>query len=172
MAILPTQTFPALDLPLTNDLRWELGKQDYKNHLLMFFYRGKHCPVCRKQLRELERQIDTFEAIGVNLIAISMNNEALAKATVEEWGIRKLPVAYDLSVQQAHDIGLYLSKGINDSEPEIFSEPGLFIVKPDYSVYASSIQTMPFTRPSAEELIGALKYIQAHDYPPRGEYQP
>ena len=166
----PKEKFPSIEFPLTNDLNWELEKQHYDQHLIMVFYRGKHCPVCKKQLRELERHIEDFEAIGTQLIAISMDNETRAKATIEEWGIRKLPVAYDLTMEQARQLGLYISTGIND-EPEFFSEPGLFILDKDQKLYASAIQTMPFTRPSADDLINALKYIQEHDYPARGEYQ-
>jgi hypothetical protein len=31
-------------------------------------------------------------------------------------------------------------------EPERFSEPALYLIRPDSTVYSSSVQTMPFAR--------------------------
>jgi hypothetical protein len=52
----------------------------------------------------------------------------------------------------------------------LFSEPGLFLVSPDQSLYYGSVQTMPFARPHFSELLGALDFAIANDYPARGEY--
>ena len=54
-------------------------------------------------------------------------------------------------------------------EPEKFSEPGLFLVKPDGTLYAAFIQTMPFARPPLDQLLGAIDFIKEKDYPARGE---
>ena len=54
-------------------------------------------------------------------------------------------------------------------EPPLFSEPGLFLVRPDGTLYFGSVQTMPFARPSFAEIQGALDFVLANDYPARGE---
>lgn len=78
-------------------------------------------------------------------------------------------VGYGLSIEKAREWGLFISKGISDSEPTEFSEPGLFLVKADGTLYAASIQTMPFTRPDFDELLGGLKFVKDKNYPARGE---
>ena len=53
---------------------------------------------------------------------------------------------------------------------ELFAEvPGLFLVRPDQTLYASNIVTMPFTRPHFKDVLGALDVIIERDYPARGE---
>jgi peroxiredoxin len=37
---------------------WELSEQKPENFTLIVFYRGAHCPICRKQLQELLGTID------------------------------------------------------------------------------------------------------------------
>ncbi|MCK5495584.1 MAG: AhpC/TSA family protein, partial [Hyphomicrobiaceae bacterium] len=54
-------------------------------------------------------------------------------------------------------------------EPPLFIEPGIFFVRPDNTLYWSSIQTMPFARPSFAEILAGLDIVLAHDYPARGQ---
>jgi hypothetical protein len=55
-------------------------------------------------------------------------------------------------------------------EPALFSEPGLFMINADQTLYYGSVQTMSFVRPHFSELLGALDFAIAKNYPARGEY--
>ncbi|SCY39476.1 Peroxiredoxin [Nonlabens sp. Hel1_33_55] len=165
----PTQKVPHLELDLINDTKWSMEKQDPEKYTLMVFYRGYHCPVCKKQLESLKDKLSEFVDRGVNVIAVSMDTEERAKKTGEEWDIESIPVGFELSKEQAKEWGLYLSKGISDKEPELFSEPGLFLIKKDGTLYCSAVQTMPFARPQLDDLLKAIDFIEDKDYPARGE---
>jgi hypothetical protein len=54
-------------------------------------------------------------------------------------------------------------------EPKQFNEPGLFLIRPDGTLYMAAVQSMPFARPQFEEVLKALDFIKARDYPPRGD---
>jgi hypothetical protein len=54
-------------------------------------------------------------------------------------------------------------------EPALFSEPGTFLVRPDRTLDFSSVQTMPFARPHFADILGALDFVIAKNYPARGE---
>jgi len=54
-------------------------------------------------------------------------------------------------------------------EPREFAEPGLFMMKPDRTLYFISIQSMPFARPSWREVLGAIDFVVEKDYPARGD---
>lgn len=54
-------------------------------------------------------------------------------------------------------------------EPAQFSEPGVFLVRADGTLYWSAIQTIPFARPHFRELLSAVDFVIAKDYPARGE---
>jgi len=53
------------------------------------------------------------------------------KKPEKKWAVEELPIGYGLSKEQAKEWGLYLSTGINEKEPELFSEPGMFLIKAD-----------------------------------------
>ena len=75
----------------------------------------------------------------------------------------------------ARQWGLYVSTSrgktsIGIEEPALFSEPAVYLVRPDGTLYYGAVQTMPFARPHFDELIGALDFAIKNDYPARGEY--
>lgn len=169
MALKPQQPVPALDLPLVIDTRFELAEQRPKAFTMLVFYRGLHCPVCKGYLQELNEKIDRFRDLGVTAVAVSTDTEERAKQAWKEWNLGDLPIAYGLTVDQAREWGLYISKGIKDDEPETFSEPGLFLVKPDATLYAASVNSMPFSRPHFDDVAKAVGFVTKEDYPARGE---
>ncbi len=166
--IKPREKTPSITIDLVNDTRWSLEEQTPKNLIMIIFYRGKHCPVCKKYLEELQTKISQFTELGVNLIAISSDTEEKAKKTYEDWDIADIPIGYEFPIEEARKWGLFISSGIKE-EPEHFIEPGLFLIKPDSTLYAASIQSMPFARPSFDDLLKAIKFVLDKDYPARGE---
>ena len=166
--IKPTQEVPDLKLPLINDTKWSLYDQDSKAFTMLVFYRGLHCPVCKKYLEELQTKIDTFKDKGVNVVAASMDSEKRAKISTEKWDIESIPLAYEMSESKAREWGLYISNAIKDAEPEVFSEPALFLINKDGTIYSSSIQTMPFARPGFDDLLKSIDFILKEEYPARG----
>ena len=67
------------------------------------------------------------------------------------------------------DWGLFVSKGIKEGEPEFFGEPGIFLIRPDGTVYAEMLNSMPFARPHFEEVLKAVQWVNESQYPARGE---
>ncbi|MGS0526315.1 peroxiredoxin-like family protein [Zobellia nedashkovskayae] len=168
MMIKPKTEVPQIELPLINDTRWSLAAQKSKSFTVLVFYRGLHCPVCKNYLEELAKKLKDFSDRGAHVVAISSDSEERAKKAGKEWDVPELPIAYGLSIEEARNWGLFVSKGIKDSEPDMFSEPGVFLVRPDNTLYASAVQTMPFARPNWKDILNAIDYIEKNDYPARG----
>ncbi|MFD2914150.1 redoxin domain-containing protein [Psychroserpens luteus] len=166
--IKPRTKTPEIHIDLVNDTKWTLSDQKPEHFTMVIFYRGKHCPVCKSYLETLQKHLDAFSKKGVNVIAISSDTKDVAKATYEEWDIDGLPLGYNFSIEDARTWSLYISEGVKE-EPKHFIEPGVFIIKPDQTLYASSIQTMPFARPRITDLLNSLEYVINQDYPARGE---
>ena len=165
----PGQPVPALDLPLTIEARFELEKQKPENFTMLVFYRGKHCPICRKYLTELGGKLDKFTDKGINVFAISMDSPERAAVSHEEWDTHDLPLAHSLSEDKAREHGLYISeKREGSEEPDVFSEPGLFVVKPDGTLHFAVVQNAPFTRPDLDDLLEGLMFTIEKNYPTRG----
>ncbi|WP_321323848.1 peroxiredoxin-like family protein [uncultured Parasphingorhabdus sp.] len=168
--ILPTQTVPDFTVPLIDGGQFQLSQRLGENFTLLLFYRGVHCPICKMQLRDLQRKLGDFAERGITVVAISMDSKERAEKSVEEWGIDDLLLGYGLGEDLARDMGLYVSSGRPGSkEPSIFSEPAMLLVRPDQTLYFASIQSMPFTRPPLDELLKGIDFALENDYPARGE---
>ena len=113
--------------------------------------------------------LEDFTQRGIDVVAVSSNTREIAEKTVETWGIEKLPVAYGLTLEDAERWGLFVSAGLSDAEPDRFTEPGTFLVRANGTLYASIVQTMPFTRTPASNLLNSMEWILQNDYPARGE---
>lgn len=133
------------------------------------FYRGLHCPGCQAYLRGMDREVEAFKAIGVDVIAVSGDARARAEQAKRDWNLDNLTVGYGVSVETMQEWGLFISKGMGDEEPERFSEPGLFVIKPDGSIYYVAVNSMTFGRPRMSEILKALEVKITNDAPARGE---
>ena len=169
----PRQSVPALEVE-TLDGPWSLAGQSPDNFTMVVFYRGLHCPICSKYIGELDKLAGDFAEIGVSILTLSGDGRERAEQAREDWELSNLNIGPGVSAEQAREWGLHRSAGrgktsIGIEEPDEFSEPGLFIVRPDNTLYWAQISTMPFARPHFREIIGALKFALEKDYPARGE---
>ena len=174
-ALLPRQPVPALNVPLVGGGRFVLGAAPAEHFDMIVFYRGLHCPICAKYLLELERLAPEFEKRGVQIVAVSSDDAERAQAMADKVKAGVMKVGYGLGLQNARQWGLYISTSrgktsIGIEEPALFSEPGVFLVRPDGTLYYGAVQTMPFARPQFQDLIGAIDFAVANNYPARGEY--
>ncbi len=150
--LIPRRAVPALSLPTVTGSTWTLGASPPAHFTLIVFYRGLHCPVCRAYLSELNRLHADFTARGVAVFVASSS----------------------LPIDEARRWGLYVSTSrgktsLGIEEPARFSEPGVFLVRADGTLYWASVQTMPFARPHFAEMLTAIDFVLKNDYPARGE---
>lgn len=153
---------------------WSLAEQTPAHFTMVVVYRGLHCPICKNYLRELSRLADDFAEKGVNIIVLSSDTKERAQLASTEWDIENLTMGYGLTPEQSQAWGLHRSAGkgltsIGIEEPAEFTEPGLYLVRPDHTLYWSNISTMPFARPHFKEVLGAVEFAVAKNYPARGE---
>ena len=167
--LMPGQEVPSLDLPLTIGAQYDLAKQRPENFTLIAFYRGSHCPVCRSYLEEMGSKVAALSEHGINPVAVSMDPKGRAMIVDSDWQTGDLPLAYAMDEDKAREWGLYISEAREGSdEPEVFSEPGLFLVRPDGTLYMAQVQSAPFTRPPLDDLIEGIEIALEQDYPARG----
>lgn len=136
---------------------------------MLVFYRGVHCPVCRVYLGELSSRRGDFRERGVEVLVVSGDDEHRAGRARDEWELGDLPIGYGLTEEAMHGWGLYVSRAIKDEEPEIFSEPGLFLIDADGATFYAAINSMPLGRPKHADMLGGVDFVTGNDYPARGE---
>ncbi|GAB5390391.1 MAG: peroxiredoxin-like family protein [Alphaproteobacteria bacterium] len=172
--LLPRKAVPALSVPTVGGETWTLADQNPENFTLVVFYRGLHCPICGTYLKDLDNRLAEFEKRGVTVIALSADPQDRAETAKTKWKLDNLTLGYDVPLSVAREWGLYLSSSNGKTsagvvEPYQFHEPGLFLVRPDGTLYFGTVQTMPFARPRFEDILPALDFVIAKDYPARGE---
>jgi len=172
---MPRRPLPALSVPTLAHGVFDLATDASPNFTLVVFYRGLHCPICMKYLLELGRLLPEFDKRGVKVIALSSDGQERAQAMADKLHAPVLRMGYDLGLAKVREWGLYISTSrgktsIGIEEPALFSEPALFLVRPDGTLYYGAVQTMPFARPHFDELLAALDFALEKNYPARGEY--
>jgi len=172
--LFPRQPVPALSVATVGGGQWTLADQHPEHFTLVVVYRGLHCPICAGYLRDLDTELPEFTRRGVSVVAISSDDAARAATAKEKWKLGALTVGYGLDLDTARRWGLYISSGHGSTaagvdEPVLFVEPGLFLIRADGTLYFASVQTMPFARPAFADILGALDFVTAKNYPARGE---
>ncbi len=172
--LMPRQPVPALAVDTLSGQRWTLAPGSAERFSLVVFYRGYHCPICKTYLKELDGLVEEFAKRGTTVFALSSDSAERAAMAKTEWGLANLDLGYGLPLEIARGWGLYVSTSRGKTsagveEPTLFSEPGVFLVRPDLTLYWAAIQTMPFARPHFREILAGLDFAIAKDYPARGE---
>ncbi|MEM9062494.1 MAG: peroxiredoxin-like family protein [Pseudomonadota bacterium] len=167
---LPRSQAPELSFPLSSGETWSLSGQTPENFTIVVFYRGFHCPICKGYLKEIDALMEQAKAQGIAVVAVSMDGTERTGKTIDETGVAALPVGHSLPEATARAWDLYISSAREGStEPEVFAEPGLFVVDPTGKIFFAQTQSAPFTRPDFGKLLGGLKFVVENNYPARGD---
>ncbi len=173
--LIPRKKAPQLSVSTLNHGQFDLNEQTSERGTLISFYRGLHCGICPASLANLESLQGEFESRGVGILALSTDTRERAQLMAEKVKNDKMRIGYGLSLEDARAWGLFLSAGrgktsMGVEEPDLFSEPAVFLVTPEQTLYFSVVQTMPFVRPHFKDFVSALDFVIAKNYPARGEY--
>ena len=169
MTTKPRQPAPALEVKMTDGSAWSLHAAKPKVFEMVVVYRGLHCPVCKTYLSELEAKLPEFIKRGVDVIAISVDTQERAERAKSEWGLENLRVGSELSIASAREWELFISRAIREGEPAEFSEPGLFLVQPDGTLFFASRGSAPWGRPPLDQMLRAIDVVTERKMPARGE---
>jgi hypothetical protein len=112
--IKPRRPVPELAFDTVAGGRWSLGEQTPKNLSMVVFYRGLHCPVCRKYTAELNGMIGDFDKRGISTVITSTDSRERAEQAKEQWGLPGLTVGYGVSIEKAREWGVHLDQPGND----------------------------------------------------------
>ncbi len=168
ITLLPRQAAPELELETVAHGTWKLSERSPKAFTLLIFYRGLHCPICSKYVPEFASRLAEFSERGVEVLAVSADDQERAEKAASEWELSAIPVAYGLTQAQMAAWGLYVSAAIKETETPIFAEPAAFLISPEGTVNLAAVLSAPFVRPALDDLLQAVDMAEK-GYPARGE---
>lgn len=169
MTVKPRDIAPSLAVKLLDGTNWTLADAKPQTFQLIVVYRGLHCPVCKTYLGELEAKLPDFAKLGTDVVAISADDRERALRAKAEWGLANLAVGYDLPIDTARDWDLFISTAIREGEPPVFTEPGLFLTKPDGTIFYASRGSAPWGRPPIDQVLRGISNAIERKTPARGE---
>ncbi|MEM6491969.1 MAG: redoxin domain-containing protein [Pseudomonadota bacterium] len=165
---------PKIEVPILNGGALTLGATEAADRwALVIVYRGKHCPLCTRYLGDLNGMLADFDAVGVDVVAVSADPAEKAAAHTQDIGV-DFPIGYDLSLDQMKALGLYVSDPRSPEETDRpFAEPGLFVVNANGALQIVDVSNAPFARPDLKTVLMGLKFVRdpANAYPIRGMRQ-
>ncbi len=168
----PGKKAPKLCLPTLDHGTFDLKAPAKPNGSVVFFYRGAHCSLCLRQMKEAEAQFRDFDDIGVDVVFVSSDDMHRARQARDNAGLHRIKVAYGLPLVAARDDWrLTISQArAGTKDPDFFNEPGIFFVQPDRRLHSCWVQSQAHARPRIEHLSGAIKLAIETGKPPRGTY--
>ena len=169
MTVKPRQPAPPLEVALLGGGVWRLSDAKPANFEMIVVYRGLHCPICKTYLRDLDSKLPEFAKRGVDVIAVSTDSRERAERAKSEWELKQLRIGCELSIAGARAWDLFISTAIRDGEPPEFSEPGLFLTKPDGTLFFASRGSAPWGRPPLDQMLRGIDVATERKMPARGE---
>lgn len=134
---------------------------------ILFVYRGKHCPRCKRFLNKLDAMLSDWTDT-LDVVVVSADNVDKAQDDQGEFGW-KFDLGYGMTEEQMRALGLYVSDPLSEAETDTrFAEPGAFGIRPDGTLMLVDISNGPAARPDLEELLDGMKFNIANDRPTRG----
>ncbi len=133
---------------------------------MLFVYRGKHCPRCKRFLNKLNAALQNWLDV-LDVVVVSADIETKAAADKEEFGW-EFDLCYGMTEAQMRSLGLYVSSPLSEVETTgLFAEPGAFGIRPDGTLMLVDISNGPAARPDLEELLDGMKFNIDNNRPER-----
>lgn len=134
---------------------------------MVFVYRGRHCPRCKRFLNKLNAVLPSWEDV-LDVVVVSADTQEKARADKDEFGW-DFELCFGLTEAQMRSLGLYVSDPLSEAETDSrFAEPGAFGLRPDGTLMLVDISNGPAARPDLEELLDGMKFNIDNNRPVRG----
>ncbi len=134
---------------------------------MLFVYRGKHCPRCKRFLNKLNDALPAWKDV-LDVVVASADSKEKAVTDQEEFGW-DFDLCYGMTETQMRSLGLYVSTPLSDAETTgLFAEPGAFGIRPDGTLMLVDISNGPAARPDLDELLDGMKFNIDNNRPERG----
>ena len=91
------------------------------------FYKGLHCPLKKIFNKNLILLAD-FEKEGVKVVTVITNDEKSAGLSIIYGELKELYFGYNFDLKIVNNCRLFISKGINERDSDVFREPGMLLI--------------------------------------------
>jgi peroxiredoxin len=152
----PGDAFPALTLTLPGGTTAALPEALEGHFGIVLLYRGSWCPYCNAQLRAFQRAHDALDALGVKVVALSVDDEATTRTLVDKLKLT-FPVGHGADARAlAAATGAFVNP-----DPEYLQSTG-FVLDPQGRVVVAVYSNGAIGRLVPEDVEGLVRYVKEH----------
>ena len=145
--------FPKLAVPAVGGGAIELPGALAGSWGVVLIYRGAWCPFCNTQLAGYAAEKDALDALGVKVVALSVDDEATSAGTIAKNQL-KFPVGHSADAVAA-------ATGAFVNPKPRFLQPTGFVLAPDGTVKAAVYATSAVGRMVAKDVAGFVGYLKS-----------
>jgi peroxiredoxin len=152
----PGDPFPELSLTVPGGETVRVPETFDGQFGVMLFYRGSWCPYCNAQLRAFQRASATLADAGVQVAALSVNDEATTAGLIARHGLT-FPVGFGADARAIAD----LTGAFINPDPVYLQSTG-FVLDPQGKVMVGVYSSGAIGRLVPEDVAGLVRYLREH----------
>jgi peroxiredoxin len=152
----PGDPFPQLALTIPGGETFRVPERFDGQFGVLLFYRGSWCPYCNAQLRAFQRSSSALAAAGVQIAALSVDDEASTVDLIDKHGLT-YPVGFGADARAIAD----LTGAFVNPNPVYLQSTG-FVLDPQGKVVVSVYSSGAIGRLVPEDIAGLLRYLREH----------
>jgi peroxiredoxin len=123
---------------------------------VVLFYRGAWCPYCNAQLRAFQRASATLADAGVQVVALSVDDEASTADLIAKHGLT-FPVGFGADARAVAG----LTGAFVNTDPVYLQSTG-FVLDPAGKVVVSVYSSGAIGRLVPDDVAGLVRYVREH----------
>jgi peroxiredoxin len=123
---------------------------------VVLFYRGAWCPYCNAQLRAFQRASATLADVGVQIAALSVDDEATTANLIAKNGLT-FPIGFGADARAVAD----LTGAFVNPDPVYLQSTG-FVLDPAGKVVVSVYSSGAIGRLVPDDVAGLVRYVREH----------
>ena len=152
----PGDAFPELTLTVPGGKTVTVPEAFADQFGVVLFYRGAWCPYCQAQLRAFQRASATLADAGVQVVALSVDDEASTADVIAKHGLT-FPVGFGADARAVAD----LTGAFVNPDPVYLQSTG-FVLDPAGKVVVSVYSSGAIGRLVPDDVAGLVRYVREH----------
>jgi peroxiredoxin len=152
----PGDPFPELTLTVPGGKTVTVPENFAGQFGVVLFYRGAWCPYCNAQLRAFQRASATLADAGVQIVALSVDDEASTAGLIAKHSLT-FPVGFGADARSVAD----LTGAFVNPDPVYLQSTG-FVLDPAGKVVVSVYSSGAIGRLVPADVAGLVRYVREH----------
>lgn len=147
--------FSNFTLPNNNEGQFDLYQYQGDSWLLILFFRGAWCVLCKKQLQELQSKIKDLQNTNIKVVAIS-NDSKLKSSLLQNFFHLSFPVISDRGMEIINREHL-----ATQYKDQIVAKPAYYIIDQNHEILFQYTGATYDDRLSVNQILTEIKKLQS-----------